>query len=214
MTQFNRDTAAPQPSTALTATCAADLPKTVAADFPWLAATGATALNPLTPCSDTQRRERPGPSGALVPAGIRPRAARRRAIPSSSAIASPLATPQSRAAVTSAQSRGALASPKGLTASAAHHEPRSAGDAPRPADVPAAVGAPRNRDADRADAKAGAPTTSTAPIQATAGAPMANQSHNAHPTNSVWSETSDLAAEARRPQRRGRTAATSPTQRS
>jgi hypothetical protein len=34
------------------------------------------------PCSgsDTQRRERPGPSGDLVPAGARPRAARRRPI--------------------------------------------------------------------------------------------------------------------------------------
>lgn len=80
VTQFNRDNAAPQPSIALAATCAAELPKTVAACFPWLAATGAPALNPL-PGSDTQRRERPGPAGDLVPAGgTQPRAARRRAL--------------------------------------------------------------------------------------------------------------------------------------
>ena len=64
--------------TALTASRGAKLPQTVAARFPWLAATGAPALNPL-PGSHTHRRERPGPSGDLVPAG-RPRAARRRPV--------------------------------------------------------------------------------------------------------------------------------------
>jgi hypothetical protein len=78
----SRDTAAQQPSTALAAACATELSKTVTACFPWLAVTGAPALNPLSPRSDTQRRERPGSSGDLVPAGgPQPRAARRLATP-------------------------------------------------------------------------------------------------------------------------------------
>ena len=94
-------------SIALAALRISDLPPTVAACSPWLAVTGSAALNPSAR-SDTQRRERPGPSGELVPAEGQPRAARRRSARTASNVTHSL----SRAAVTAVTSRGG-ASPQG-----------------------------------------------------------------------------------------------------
>ena len=170
VTQFNRDTAAQQPSIALAAAHAADLPKTVTGGFPWPTVTGSAALN-QSAAPDTQRRERPGSPGALVPAGGQPRAARRR---------SPHLRPLRRGAVIAATTRGGsapsegLAAASGLTATPPDNRQRSAGrvahartvdhlaapGAPRPADLPAtAVDARALATVTRTTATAGALTT-------------------------------------------------------
>lgn len=74
----SRDTAAQPPSTALAAACAPDLPQPAAASIPWRPAPRSGLIPLFEAASDTQRRERPGPSGDLVPAKGQPRAARRR----------------------------------------------------------------------------------------------------------------------------------------
>ena len=109
-------------------------PDTVAAGFPWPTATGSAALNPSAG-SDTQRRERPGPSGNPVPPEGQSRAARRRsAHPTTSTHLRPL----SRAAVTGASNRAGStpsegpAAASGLTADPAHNRLTSAGRASIP----------------------------------------------------------------------------------
>lgn len=144
-----RDNDAKPQSTALAATCAAELPKTVAACHPCLAVTGASALNPL-PSSDTQRRERPGPAGELVSAArqaLEPRAARRRFT----------APRDSGSAAVTRQGAALAARPQALTAAAAHNLTGSAElGAARPADLHAAVAisAPQTAGASRTTAMA------------------------------------------------------------
>ena len=83
-----RDNHAEPPSTALAAACATDLPHPATASFPWQTVPRSRLLSLCEAASDTGRREWPGPSGELVPAGTRPRAARRRPAASSFATAS------------------------------------------------------------------------------------------------------------------------------
>jgi hypothetical protein len=158
---------APQPSTPLAAACATDLPQPAAASFPWRPAPRSRLIPLFEARSDTQRRERPGPSGELVPAEGQPRAARRRSS-SKPRRSHPQGSRRLRPSIASA-----------LTATAADNPTRSAGraahaltpdhptpsDASRPADLHAssAVTAPRNRDATWTAANAGATTTSPSP---------------------------------------------------
>ena len=97
---------------------------------PWRPAPRSRLIPLFEARSDTQRRERPGPAGDLVPAGGNPRAALRRSTDSPPVGHHPL----SRAAVTAVTSRGGAspqgaATPCGLTADPAHNRQPFAGRA-------------------------------------------------------------------------------------
>jgi len=209
VTQYHRDTAAQQPSTALAAACATDLPQPAAASSPWRTAPRGRLIPLFEARSDKGRRERPGSPDHPVPVGrARPRAARRRSS----------AKPRRSHPQGAQRGRGAQP-PSALTATAAHNPARSAGraahartpahltrsDTPRPADLPAeavdaralaatsrrttatagarAVDARALASRSRTTATAGARTTATARTRARALTQIPGTAAAPHPTN-------------------------------
>jgi hypothetical protein len=125
-----RDNHAQQPSTPLAAACATDSSQTATVCPPWRTVPRSRLIPLFEAGSNTQRRERPGPSGDLVPDGGQPRAAHRRSTDSPPVGRHLL----SRAAVTAVTSRGGAspqgaATPCGLKADPAHNRTPFAGRA-------------------------------------------------------------------------------------